>query len=111
MPWPPQVGELLPRADEPVGVEYKLRTYSLNLRNPKSWPKANGFSVMVGLDLTAIEYVEQQILRGILMTPIRTVRAKPAVGYHCAVQFQIAGKGRYSHRTAELRTVWGADRS
>jgi len=32
MEWPPQVGELLPRADEAIGVRYKLETYSLAIR-------------------------------------------------------------------------------
>lgn len=31
MGWPPQVGELLPRAEEAIGVRYKLTTDSLDL--------------------------------------------------------------------------------
>jgi hypothetical protein len=106
MPWPPRVGELLPRCDEPIGIEHKLRTYSLDIGNAKGWPKANGFLVMLGLDLTDISYIEREIRLGISQTSIATVRSKTSVGYNCTVQFQIAGSGRYSHRTANLRTVW-----
>ena len=61
MPWPPQVGELLPRYDEPVGIEEKLRTYSLVLDHEKGGPKANGFLVMLGISLDSIDYLELQI--------------------------------------------------
>lgn len=44
MGWPPQVGELLPRAEEAIGVRYKLATYSLDPFHEDGGPKAKGFA-------------------------------------------------------------------
>jgi hypothetical protein len=106
MPWPPRVGELLPRCDEPIGIERKLRGYSLDLAHEEGGPKANGFLIMLGLDLTDADYVETAIRAEITRTPIRRVKPSAVVGFDCTVQFPIAGTGRYSHRTANLRTGW-----
>ncbi|HEX4307903.1 MAG TPA: hypothetical protein VHZ54_17845 [Solirubrobacterales bacterium] len=108
MPWPPQKDELLPRFDEPVGIERKLAGYSLNLdpEKPRAWGKANGFSKMLGIDHRSIAYLTRVICDGIRCNAISEVRAAPTVGYNCLVQFRIAGTGRYSHRTAGIRTVW-----
>jgi hypothetical protein len=106
MPWPPREGELLPRFDEPMGIEDKLRGYSLLVDHDKGGPKANGFAVMLGIDLDSVDYLEQQIRSGIAHTPISLVRLHPSGAAVCTVQFQIAGPGRYSHRTASLRTAW-----
>jgi hypothetical protein len=106
MPWPPQVGDLLPRYDETIGIEEKLRTYSLAIGPEECGPKANGFQKMLGIDLGSIDHLERQIRVGIATTPISSVRRKASGAIHCAVQFQIAGPDRYSHRTASLRTTW-----
>jgi len=105
MPWPPQKGELLPRCDEPVGIEEKLREYSLAPGYEGGRGKARDFFVCLGLDLSAIHYLEVEIRKGISRTPVRSVR-ESSFGFHCAVQFPIAGTGSYSHRTAEVRTAW-----
>jgi hypothetical protein len=109
MPWPPQVGELLPRFDEPVGIEEKLRTYSLVLDHEKGGPKAKGFLVILGIDLDAIDHLEREIRAGISVTPISVVRPGKPGAMGCTVQFQIAGIGRYSRRKAWLRTGWHLD--
>jgi hypothetical protein len=106
VPWPPEVGELLPRFDEAIGIAEKLRTYSFDLDHEDGGAKAKGFLVMLGLDIHSIDYVEQEIRLGISQTPIQTVRSNGAFGYQCAVQFRIAGTESYSHRTADIRTVW-----
>jgi hypothetical protein len=106
MPWPPQVGELLPRSDEPIGIEEKLRGYSLVHNHEEGGPKANGFVVILGIDLHAIEYLAREIRAGIAVTPIRVVHPEGPVSARCTVQFQIAGIGRYSRRRAWLRTGW-----
>jgi hypothetical protein len=106
MPWPPQVGELLPRCDEPTGIEEKLRKYSLDLDHKRGGPKANGFLVMLGIDLASTDYLAAEIRRGITHTPISLVVPKEADGFGCTVQFRIVGPGRYSHRWAWLRTGW-----
>lgn len=74
MPWPPQVGELLPRYDEPVGIEHKLRNYSLAIDHTDGGPKANGFLVMVGIGMESIDYLAHQIRVGIATTPVSAVR-------------------------------------
>jgi len=106
MPWPPQIGELLPRRDEPEGIEHRLRNYSLKIDHERGGPKANGFLVMLGIDLVAIDHLEHEIEGGIQRTPDSVVRVFSPGIMHCTVQFQIAGPGRYSHRTASLRTGW-----
>lgn len=106
MRWPPEVGELLPRWDAPEGIDDKLRAYSLVTDHQDGGPKANGFLVMLGITVDSIDYLERQIRLGIAATPISVVRPGPPGGVHCTVQFQIAGPGRYSHRTASLRTGW-----
>jgi hypothetical protein len=106
MPWPPRKDELLPRRDEPIGIEEKLRDYSLDLDHMDGGPKANGFLVMLGISLECIEYLEDQIRAGIATTPISTVKFGAPGTVICTVQFQIAGFGRYIERTASLRTNW-----
>jgi hypothetical protein len=64
MPWPPQVGELLPRCDEPEGIQKKLRSYSLVTDHDVGWVKANGFLRMLGIAIDSIDYLERQIRRG-----------------------------------------------
>jgi hypothetical protein len=105
MPWPPRKGELLPRFDEPLGIEIKLREYSLAPDHRGGSGKARDFFACLGLELSALHYLEGEIKKGISWTPVRSVR-ETSFGFHCAVQFPIAGTGRYSHRTAELRTAW-----
>jgi hypothetical protein len=103
MSWPPQKGELLPRFDAPVGIEEKLREYSLAPDHEAE--KARDFFACLRLDLSGIGYLEEEIKIGISLTPIRSVRGN-RFGYHCAVQFPIAGSGGYSHRRAVVRTAW-----
>jgi hypothetical protein len=111
MSWPPRKGELLPRFDEPEGIEQKLRTYSLVRDHEIGGPKAKGFWRMLRIDLSSIDYLEEQIRIGIARTPISQVEVVPSGAIGCAVQFQISGPGRYSHRTASLRTGWVFDSS
>jgi hypothetical protein len=106
MPWRPRVGELLPRYDEPLGIEEKLRTYSLVIDHEAGEPKANGFQVILGMDLSAVDHLANEIRAGIAITPIRVVHLEGPVVARCTVQFQIAGIGRYSRRRAWLRTGW-----
>ena len=103
MPWPPRKGELLPRYDEPVGIEEKLRDYSLAPEHEDE--KARDFFACLRLDLSGIGYLEKEIRRGTSLTPIRSVRGN-RFGFHCAVQFPIAGTDGYSHRRAVVRTAW-----
>jgi len=109
VPWPPRKGELLPRHDEPVGIEKKLRGYCLALDHKDGGSKANGFLTMLGIDLTAIGYLDRHIRIGITDNPISEVRRKKAEAFDCAVYIRIPGIGRYSHRSAWVLTVWQLD--
>ena len=109
MPWPPRKGELLTRFDEPIGIEEKLRDYSLLLDHERGGPKANGFLVILGIGPESLDYLAQQIRDGIARTPISLIKVHPSGAVGCTVQFHIAGPERYSHRTASLRTVWVMD--
>ena len=65
---------------------------------------------MLGIDLAAIEHLESQIRHGITVCPISQVRTDGPGAVGCAVDFWIAGIGRYSHREAWVRTAWKLDR-
>lgn len=90
MPWPPQVGELLPRCAEPEGIEEKLRKYSLVPSHEVGGPKANGFLRMLGIDLDSIGYLEREIIRGIGSTPLSQVTPGKSDGFRCTVNFPLA---------------------
>jgi hypothetical protein len=77
MAWPPRKGDLLPRCDEPEGIEEKLRNYSLVLDHEDGGPKAKGFRDMLGIDLDRVDYLGQEIRTGIARTPISLVRVTP----------------------------------
>ncbi len=70
MQWPPEIGELLPHYDEPVEIERRLRTYSLDLDHEEGGPKAQGFLTVIGIGLESIDYLEGEIRVGIARTPI-----------------------------------------
>jgi hypothetical protein len=109
MPWPPQVGELLPRYDEPARIEEKLSNYSLVPAHEVGGPKANGFLAILGIDLASLDYLDARIRDGIAHTPISKIEPREADAWACTVRFQIAGVGHYSHREAWLRTGWLVD--
>jgi hypothetical protein len=106
MGWPPQVGELLPRADEPLGVRDKLTRYSLNRRHHSGGPKARAFELILGITPVSIEYLAAEIELGILGAPIIEVRPGRPSGFDCAVDFQVRGLGSKRRRLVRVRTAW-----
>ncbi len=109
-PWPPNAGELLPRAAEGFGVRYKLETYCLDLTHEVGAPKALGFELILGITTDAIDYLEAQIMTRILETPITNVRNNAPYGVNCVVDMPISGIGAKANRVANVRTVWAFDR-
>jgi hypothetical protein len=105
-PWPPQVGELLPRATEAFGVRVKLETYSLDLTHKDGRPKARGFERILGITITDIDYLEAMILDGAQITPISSVSDNPPYGVNCVVDMPIHGIRDKSDRVLTVRTVW-----
>ena len=77
MGWPPRVGELLPHAEEAIGVRDKLSGYSLNTEHGHGGPKARGFARILGITLDSIDYLEAQICASVMRAPISKVRANP----------------------------------
>jgi hypothetical protein len=106
MGWPPKVGELLPRADEAVGVRERLVTYSLDSDHADGSPKARGFALILGISLDSIDYLEAEIHAGILQAPVKSIRSNPPYGTNCVVEFPLRGVGRYSERVVPIRTIW-----
>jgi hypothetical protein len=106
MGWPPQVGELLPRAEEAFGVHYKLATYSLAVDHSVGGPKAKGFTEILGISLESIEYLEGVIHAEITRAPIKATHQNQPHGIHCVVEFPVRGIGERSGVIARLRTVW-----
>ena len=60
--WPPQIGELLPRAEDAHGVREKLVNYSLKAGHPMR--KAEGFARALAVTAEDLEYVAEALLRG-----------------------------------------------
>jgi len=106
MPWPPRVGEPLPRAAEPIGVRQKLIDYSLEVHHETGGPKALGFERILGITRDHVDYVEQSIRIGILSAPVSSIRPNPPFGINCVVEFPIHGLDSKRLRTANLRTTW-----
>jgi len=73
MAWPPQVGEILPRAGAPIGIRRKLTGYSLNRAHSTGGPKAQGFALILGITTRDTDYLESEIRSGILNAPVRAV--------------------------------------
>ena len=106
MGWPPEVGELLPRAEEAAGIRTKLRLYCLDEFHESGGAKALGFSQILGITIESIDYLEARIRGAILLHPISAVRRQSPFGVACVVEFPLRGIGAHSHRVVLLRTVW-----
>ena len=76
----PTVGELLPRAAEAFGVRYKLETYTLDITHKDGGPKARGFLVILGITLRDIDYLEAEIMAGIL--DAQTITSPPTIAFN-----------------------------
>jgi hypothetical protein len=106
VPWPPQVGELLPRGAGAVGVHYKLATYSLDMTHRDGGPKAKGFARILGITIEHIDYLEGAIQTGVLAVPVSAVRDKSPWGINCVVMVPVRGLGAKSTRVANIMTAW-----
>jgi hypothetical protein len=105
-PWPPAVGELLPRPGGAFGVRVKLETYSLDVTHEEGGPKARGFELILGITLERIDYLEGAILTGILLVPVGSVRDKSPWGTNCVVMIPVRGFGEKNDRVVNVRTAW-----
>jgi hypothetical protein len=100
------VGELLPRAEEAIGVRYKLATYSLNASHKRGSSKARGFATILGITIDSLDYLERQILAGISEAPLMAVRPSRSFGFNCAVDVPVRGVDLRGDRIVRVRTAW-----
>lgn len=106
MPWPPRVGEPLPRAANAVGIHKKLTDYSLNPTHERGGPKARGFQQILGITLKDASYLESEIRAGILVEPVSGIRPAIPTGFSCLVEVPVRGLGAKDNRLIVVRTAW-----
>jgi len=104
--WPPQIGELLPRAEDAYGVREKLTRYALNADHDDGGAKAAGFAAVLGITAADLEYLATALLAGVQEHATAEVRDRGEHGMHCRVIIPVAGIGERADRVANVRTVW-----
>lgn len=109
MAWPPEIGKLLPRAAEAVGVRRKLSTYSLDVAHESGGPKARGFEKILGITIRDIDYLEGAIQTGVQLVVVSEVRDRLPHGFVCGVRVPVRGLGAKSDRTGMVTTAWILD--
>jgi hypothetical protein len=102
--WPPQIGELLPRAEDAHGVHEKLLNYSLKAGHPRG--KAEAFARALGVTADGLEYVAEVLLSGVRTTPLSGIRAAGVHGFHCEVIVEARGLRDRADRVANVLTAW-----
>ena len=98
MSWPPQIGELLPRAEDADGVQEKLLDYSLKAGHPRG--KAEAFARVLAVTADDLEYVTEALVRGVRTTPVSGVRPAGVHGFHCEVIVRVRGLRDRADRVA-----------
>ena len=106
MIWPPEIGELLPHAEDAWGVLEKLASYSLDLDHRDGGHKARVFRAVLGITATDVDYLACALREGLVTTPVRRVRANPPHGVVCGVWITIRGLGAHAERVGMVRTAW-----
>jgi hypothetical protein len=106
VPWPPRIGDPLPRASEAFGVRRKLTTYCLNAANEFGAAKARGFALILEITIDDADYLEAAILSAITVAPITAIRDCAPHGVNCVVEVPVRGLDRKSTRLVNIRTVW-----
>jgi uncharacterized protein len=104
--WPPQIGELLPRAQDAYGVHEKLAGYSLSLEHAVGGHKAGLFEAVLDITTADVDYLLESLIAGIADTPIRAVRGNAPHGHLCEVRIGVRGLRARSDRTAIVVTAW-----
>jgi len=106
VPWPPQIGEPLPRAEDAYNVHEKLADYSLDLEHSRGGPKAKGFAAILGITVADLNYLADVLLSGARSGRITEVRDRGEHGMHCEVIVPVRGLGGRADRVANVRTAW-----
>lgn len=106
MPWPPTIGEPLPRADEAFGIGEKLVAYCLNIEHEVGGPKARGFLRVLGVGIDDVDYLADTLRTAVLEAPTTAVRDKAPFGVLCEVRIVVAGLREHRDRVATVTTAW-----
>ena len=106
MPWPPTIGQRLPRAEQAFGIREKLAAYCLHHDHEIGGPKAQGFQRILGIGLVDLEYLTETLRAGILATPITDVRNNAPFGVLCEVRIVVAGLREHHDRIVPVTTSW-----
>jgi hypothetical protein len=104
--WPPEIGELLPRAADAYGVREKLTRYSLNPDHDDGGPKADAFARILGITAADLDYLARALLVGVQHHPIAEVRDRAEFGMQCRVIVPVRGLGQHAERVMNVRTAW-----
>jgi hypothetical protein len=104
--WPPQIGELLPRAEDASGVHEKLTGYSLKREHADGRHKAVLFEAVLDITAADVDYLAELLIAGIADTPVRAVRENAPHGYLCDVRISVRGLRARFDRTAIVLTAW-----
>jgi hypothetical protein len=102
--WPPEIGELLPRAEDAYGVHHKLSGYSLDVEHPRG--KATAFAQALGLTVDDLEYLTDALLTAVRTRPVSGVRPAGEHGFHCEVIVRVRGLRERAESVANVLTAW-----
>jgi hypothetical protein len=106
MPWPPTIGQCLPRGDDAYGIQDKLAGYCLNVDHVIGAPKARGFLQILGITLADLYYLDDALRDGIRQTPVTRVRDNSPHGVLCEVPITVRGLRQRQDRVAVVTTSW-----
>ncbi|HEY4098630.1 MAG TPA: hypothetical protein VGM33_24110 [Baekduia sp.] len=106
MPWPPTIGQRLPRAAEAWGITDKLSAYCLNVDHAVGGPKARGFERILGVGIADVGYLTDTLRAGVREAAITNVRDNSPFGILCEVRMPVVGLGDRRDRVAAVITSW-----
>lgn len=106
VPWPPGIGERLPRAADAFGVEEKLAAYCLNPDHALGAAKARGFREIIDVTGADVEYLAGALLAGVIEAPITSVRDNAPYGVLCGVRIAVRGLRERRRRVVYVMTSW-----
>jgi hypothetical protein len=104
--WPPQIGELLPRADDAHGVEEKLAAYPLKPDHPSGGAKAAGFARVLAITSEDLDYLASSLLAGLREIPVSAVRDRDDGSVLCEVIVPVRGLRGCADRVGAVLTSW-----
>jgi len=106
MPWPPTIGEPMPRAGEAFGIREKLAAYCLNLDHEVGGPKARGFLRILGIGIDDLDYLADTLRTAVREASVTAVRDNAPFGVLCEVRIAVAGLRERRERVAAVMTSW-----